>query len=68
MKNAVFLRTRAYFFFIFDPPMAQTKALTGAITEIPCSVVTVMSINSSKMNLGSIRVNSTVCYNYVKLL
>ena len=54
----------AYLPFIFEPldgfdlPMAQTKALASAITEISCSVVA----ESSKMNLGSILANSAVCH------
>ena len=63
------VRTGAYFFFIFeplrgfDPPMARTKAVAGAITEIHCSIVADMSINSSKMHLGSILMNSAVRHN-----
>ena len=41
-------------------PIAQTKALAGAITGTPCSVVGEMSTNRSKIPLGSIVVNSAV--------
>ena len=43
--------------------MAQTKALAGGITEMPCSVMAEVSANSSKMHLGSVLVNSAVCHN-----
>ena len=55
-----------YFFFIFeplggfDPPMAQTKAVTSAITELHCSIAAEISTNSSKLHLGLILVNSAV--------
>ena len=66
IKNGAFLRTGAYFVFIFEPlggfvpPMAYTKALVGVITEIHCSIVGEISTNSSKLHLGSIPVNSAV--------
>ena len=44
--------------------MAQTKALAGAIAEMHCLIMTEMYINSSKMHLGSILVNSAVRHNY----
>ena len=37
----------------FDPPMASTKALSGAITEMDCSIVPEISTNSSEIRLGS---------------
>ena len=48
--------------------MAQMKALTGAITEMHCPIVAVMSIDSSKIRLGSILVNSAVCRNYEQII
>ena len=69
LRTALFLRTGPYFFFIyeplggFDPPMAQAKALGGgAITEMHYPIVVDMSINGSKMYLGSILMNSAVCH------
>ena len=47
--------------------MAQTKALTGAITYIHCSIVDEVSTSSSKMNLGRILVNSAVRRNCGKI-
>ena len=83
MKNGVFFRTGAFFFFIFEPlgrfgpPMAQTKALAGAITEMyfkrkkklkkNCWIVGEMSTNSSQIHLGSILVNSAVLRNCGKI-
>ena len=64
------LITGAYLFFIFeppggfDPPMAQTKALVGVITEVRCSIVANMSTKSSKKHLGSILVNIKVTIIY----
>ena len=51
----------------FDPPMAQTNALAGAITEMHCSIVADVSINSFKMYLGSILMNSAVRHNCGKI-
>lgn len=48
----------------FDPSRAQTKALAGAIEDMPSLVLIVVaetSTNSSKMNLGSILANGAVC-------
>ena len=74
LRTALFLRTGAYFFFIyeplggFDPPMAQAKALGGgAITEMHYPIVVDMSINGSKVYLGSILMNSAVCHNCGKI-
>ena len=47
--------------------MAQTKALAGAITDIPCSLVAEMSTKSPKIHPGSILVNSAVRHNYGKV-
>ena len=47
--------------------MALTKALAGVIPEIHCSIVAEMSSNSSKMHLGSILMNSAVCFNCLKI-
>ena len=58
LRTSFVFRTGAYFLFIFeplggfDPPMAQTKALAGAITERHCSIVDDMSSNGFKMHLG----------------
>ena len=40
--------------------MAQTKAVTSAITELHCSIVAEISTSSSKLHLGLILVNSAV--------
>ena len=52
--------------------MAQTKALTGAIIEMHCSIVGEMPANCSKIHqLGSVLVNSAVrhnCGNFEKML
>ena len=73
MNGGFSKRTGAYFFFIFeplggfDPPMAETKALAGANTEMHCSILGEMSTNSSKMHLGSLLVNSAVRRNCGKI-
>ena len=51
----------------FDPPMAQTNALAGAIEEVSCSVIAKMSTESSKIHPGSILVNSAVHRIYGKI-
>ena len=73
-RTACFLRTGAYYFFIFeplggfDPPMAQIKGITSVITEMHCSVEGEMSTNSSsKMHLGAIVVHSAVRRNCGKV-
>ena len=40
--------------------MAQTKAVAGAITEMPCSVVAKMFSKSSTTHVGSIVATSSV--------
>ena len=61
-----FLRRGAYFVLIFellggfDPRMAQTKALAGAITKMRCSVVAKMFFKSSTTHVGSIVATSRV--------
>ena len=47
--------------------MAQTKALAGVNTEMHYSIVADMSINCSKIYLGSILTNSAVRHNCGKL-
>ena len=67
IKNGVFLRTGAYFFFILNrwvdsiPRWLQRKSLLhGAITEMHCSIMAEMPTKSSKMHQESILVNSAV--------
>ena len=63
-NNGVFIKNGSLFLLYFearggfDPPMAQTKALAVAITEMRCSIMAKMSTNSSKMHLWSIPANS----------
>ena len=75
LENGVFvLRTVAYFVFTFeplggfDPAVAQTKVLAGAIAKIPCSVAVKMSTKRYKMRLGSVLVNRAVFHNFVKIV
>ena len=69
LRPAYFSKTGDYFVYIFeqlggvDPPMAQTEALAVGITEMRCSELAEMYTKRSKMHLGSILVNSAVCYN-----
>ena len=73
LRTAFFLTTGVYLAFSFeplggfDPPMAQTNALAGAIKGGFCSVITKMSTESSKIHPGSILVNSAVHHIYGKI-